>query len=180
MRHDHQTPSAWIERWGRLLKPGATVLDVACGYGRHTRLFAARGCKVLALDRDAEALAGLEGIEGVQILHADIENAPWPLDGQGFDAVVVVNYLHRPLWPSLVAAVAPGGLLLYETFMQGNERYGKPSNPAFLLRPGELLEATTPLQPLAFEQGTQGGQAVIQRICALRGEPGSLDLSQAL
>lgn len=163
-----------------MLRPGAAVLDLACGQGRHARLFAACGQKVLALDRDAQALAGLKDIAGIETLCADVERDAWPLAGRIFDAVVVSNYLHRPLWAHLIAAVAPGGLLIYETFMQGNEAYGKPSNPDFLLRPGELLEATAALQPLAFEQGLLEERAVVQRICAVRGKAADIPLSTHL
>jgi SAM-dependent methyltransferase len=179
MDHHIPHPSPWVLRWATLLKPGAAVLDLACGQGRHARLFAACGQKVLALDRDPQALAALQALPGIETLCADVEAGPWPLEGWAFDAVVVTNYLHRPLWPRLVEALAPGGLLIYETFMQGNENYGKPSNPDFLLRPGELLEATAVLQPLAFEQGVVDARAVIQRLCAVRGKAVEYALSAA-
>src|SRR4030095_12680933 len=129
----------------------ATVLDVACGSGRHVRWFAARGCRVTAIDRDAAALAPLAAIGETGV--ADIENGPWPLPGRRFDAVVVTNYLWRPLMPVIIASVADDGTLLYETFSAGNETVGKPSNPDFLLAPGELLQAATQLRIVAFEDG---------------------------
>ncbi|HKO88954.1 MAG TPA: class I SAM-dependent methyltransferase [Burkholderiales bacterium] len=171
-----QSPSPWVLRWASKLRPGSTVLDLACGHGRHAKLFAGQGHTVLALDRDADALAQLAGLKGVETLCADIETERWPLGGRQFDAVIVVNYLHRPLWRSLVDTVAPGGMLIYETFMQGNERYGRPSNPDFLLRPAELLEATRPLEPVAFEQGVVESRAVVQRICAFKGLAGEFEM----
>jgi SAM-dependent methyltransferase len=166
-------PSPWVLRWCALVPNGAHVLDLACGAGRHARLFAARGARVTAVDRDAEVLAGLAGIRGVRTLQADLEAAPWPFDAETFDAIVVTNYLHRPLLPEIVVALAPGGVLLYETFMVGNERFGRPSNPSFLLAPGELLTVAGALAVLGFEQGeVQRPQpAVVQRLCALRGDP---------
>jgi hypothetical protein len=146
---------------------------VACGSGRHARFFRDRGLELTALDREPLAL------EGIRFVQADLENgSPWPLTGQRFAAVIVTNYLHRPLFPLLEASVAEGGVLIYETFMAGNERYGKPSNPAFLLRPGELLQAFPALTPLGFEQGRveEPKTAMIQRLCAIRGEVGSVKM----
>lgn len=164
--------STWIVRWSHLVAPGAAVLDVAAGSGRHARWFAARGHRVIALERDPAALAALAEIERVEPIAADLEDgSPWPLsDAARFAAVVVTNYLHRPLLPRLVASLAPGGVLLYETFAQGNETVGKPSNPAFLLAPGELLDAVRgPLRVIAFEDGYAASPrpAFIQRICAV-------------
>lgn len=173
--HAHRpvdAPSPWVGRCAALVAPGARLLDLACGGGRHARLFAARGCAVEAVDRDAAALAALSGVAGVTTRCADLEGGAWPYGGQRFQAVVVVNYLHRPLFPLLAAALDDGGVLIYETFMQGNERHGKPANPAFLLRAGELLEAFGEgFAVLAFEQGEQraGRLAVMQRICAVKG-----------
>jgi len=172
--HDSSPPSEWVTRWAPLVAPGARVLDVACGAGRHARYFAARGCTVVAVDRDADALAGLVGVAGVALQPADLEGGPWPFAVEAFDAVVVANYLHRPLFPHLVAALRPEGVLIYETFMIGNERFGRPSNPAFLLRPGELAAAFVgKLTLIAFEQGVVRAPkaAVIQRICAARRDP---------
>ncbi|SAK40257.1 type 12 methyltransferase [Caballeronia calidae] len=165
-------PSRWVERWAHLVAPGGAVLDVASGRGRHARWFAARGFAVLAVDRDADALASMPPGEGIETLAADIENAPWPLSNdRTFDAVVVTNYLHRPLFGHLIDALAPGGVLIYETFAAGNGSIGKPSNPAFLLGPGELLEAVRGrLRVIAYEDGflDDPRPAYVQRICAVR------------
>jgi SAM-dependent methyltransferase len=173
MRDVKLPPSAWVERWARLIAPGAEVLDLACGEGRHARLLAARGHQVTALVRDREALAALADLAGIDTLRADLEDgSPWPLAGRRFGGIVVTNYLHRPLFRNLIDALAPQGVLIYETFMSGNERFGKPSNPQFLLRPGELLEAFgAALGVVAFEQGvvTRPKPAALQRLCALRG-----------
>ncbi len=174
--HGAGAPSAWVLRWLPLLRPGSAVLDVACGSGRHARLFAAAGHVVDAVDRDAAAITSLAGVQGIHSLCADIEAGPWPYAGRRFDAVVVTNYLHRPLFPALIDAVAPGGLLIYETFAAGNERHGRPSNPDFLLREGELLERVAGvLAVVAYEHGTTliPKPAVVQRLCARR--PGDSD-----
>lgn len=154
-----------------MIEPGGRVLDVACGGGRHARLLAGMGHAVVAVDRDEAALAGLAAVPGIDARVADIENGPWPFAGESFAAVVVTNYLHRPLLAAIVAAVAPGGVLIYETFAVGNERYGRPANPDFLLRPGELLDAVRgALRVLAYEdvQVDDPRPAMVQRICALR------------
>ncbi|AJY41585.1 class I SAM-dependent methyltransferase [Burkholderia humptydooensis] len=165
-------PSAWVREWSHLVPAGGAVLDVAAGHGRHARWFAERGHPVRALEREPAALASLGALPGVVAQAADLEDAPWPLAGDArFSAVVVTNYLHRPLLPRLVAAVAPGGVLLYETFAQGNQTVGKPSNPAFLLAPGELLDAVRgQLRVVAFEDGFAAAprDAFVQRICAVR------------
>ncbi len=158
-------PSDWVLRWAPLVARGP-VLDVACGAGRHARLFAGRGVKVVAVDRESQR------IPGVEFVRADLEGGRrWPFPGERFAAIVVTNYLHRPLFPVLQEALDEGGVLIYETFMAGNERFGRPSNPEFLLRPGELLEAFAGLTPLAFEQGRveRPKPAAIQRLCAVRG-----------
>lgn len=170
-------PSPWVTRWGGLLPTGSRVLDLAAGGGRHSRWLAARGCRVEAVDRDPQALAALADCAGVVTRAADLEGGPWPYDGETFDGIVVANYLHRPLFPRLRAALAAGGVLIYETFMVGNERYGRPSNPDFLLRPGELLELAAGLQVVAYEAGRTGAPkaAVVQRICAVNArEPAEL------
>lgn len=163
-------PSAWVRRWAALIVPGGSVLDVACGRGRHLRWLRSRGLAVTGVDRDAAALHALSGLDGVTILVADIEGGPWPFPPGSFDGVVVTNFLHRPLFPRLVGALRPGGVLIYETFAAGNERFGRPANPDHLLQPGELLERVEPLRVVAFEQGRvqRPGPAVIQRICAVR------------
>jgi len=158
-----ETPSDWVVRWAPLVTRGP-VLDVASGAGRHARLFAQRGLEVTAVDREAQS------IPGVRFVRADLEDgSPWPFARQRFGAIVVTNYLHRALFPDLVAALGEDGVLIYETFMIGNERFGRPSNPNFLLRPGELLEAFGVLTLVAFEQGTTQ-KAVVQRICVIRGD----------
>jgi len=157
-------PSEWVVRWAPLIAHGS-VLDVACGSGRHTRFFLERNLQVVALDR-----APL-GLPGVRFIRADLENGdPWPLAGERFAGIVVTNYLYRPLFPRLVESLAPGGVLIYETFMVGNEKFGKPSNPAYLLRPGELLEAFAELTVEGFEEGEvrTPKPAMIQRLCAVR------------
>ena len=150
-----------------MIAPRGSVLDVACGGGRHLRWLAAQGFAVTGVDRDAAALAPLAPFGRTVV--ADLENGPWPLPGERFDAVVVANYLWRPLWPSLLACLAPGGVLIYETFARGNEAFGKPSNPAFLLRPGELLEACSALHVVAYEDGwLDAPPRCIQRIAAVK------------
>jgi SAM-dependent methyltransferase len=169
--HSIETPSPWVQRWAQLVERGP-VLDVACGGGRHAILFAERGFEVFAVDRDEQALPA-----SITFLKADLEDgSPWPLAGKRFAAIVVTNYLHRPLLPVLARSLDEGGVLLYETFMAGNERYGKPANPNFLLRPGELLEACAGLTVVAFEQGVveRPKKAVVQRVCAVRGPAGSV------
>jgi SAM-dependent methyltransferase len=169
---DTDLPSAWVERWAPLIASGGRVLDVASGGGRHARWLAARGFVVDAIDRDAQALAALAGVDGVTTRCADIENAPWPCERETYAGVVVANYLHRPLFPDLIASLAPHGVLIYETFAAGNERFGRPSNPAFLLTPGELLDAVRgQLRVVAYEDLEVGEPkpAMVQRICAVRG-----------
>ena len=171
--HGLDSPSEWVVRWAPLVTCGP-VLDVASGQGRHARFFADRGLHVTAVDRD------LQSIPGVKFVQADLENSnSWPFAGQHFGAIVVTNYLHRPLLPLIAASLEADGVLIYETFMVGNERYGKPSNPAFLLRPGELLEAFSALTPVAFEQGIveRPKPAVMQRICAVRLAGGSVRIA---
>ncbi|TDM09883.1 MAG: SAM-dependent methyltransferase [Ideonella sp. MAG2] len=165
--------STWVTRWAHLAPPGSEVLDLGCGRGRHLRYFAQQGHTVLGVDKDESALASLASLPELQgrarFLHADLENAPWPLAGQRFGLVVVTNYLWRPLLPAIVAAVAPGGALLYETFASGHERVGRPSRPDFLLQPGELLGACQALRVIGYEDGTvENPLRVVQRIAAVR------------
>ena len=169
-----EAASAWVQRWSHLVPVGQTVLDVACGQGRHLRWFAGRGHPVVGIDRSSAALAavGLPA-QRCQSVLADIEGAPWPLPGQRFAAVVVTNYLWRDLLPTLVASVGPGGALIYETFARGQETVGKPSRDDFLLRPGELLAACTGLRVVAYEDGHESDREgrptrFLQRIAALR------------
>jgi SAM-dependent methyltransferase len=169
--HGMGEPSPWVVRWAPQVRAGGSVLDVAGGAGRHARFFAARGHGVEAVDRDTAALESLQGAAGISVCAADLEGGPWPYPaGRSFDAVVVTNYLHRPLFPQLLQALAPGGVLIYETFAAGNERYGRPANPAFLLRPGELLEAVRGrLRVVAYEDLYIDAPkpAMVQRLCAV-------------
>jgi SAM-dependent methyltransferase len=171
MPHELVTPSAWVTRWAGLIPQGA-VLDLACGSGRHARFLAALGHEVTAVDRDAQALGTLAGVTRVTTLRADLEGGnPWPLPGRRFAGIVVTNYLYRPLFPHILESLAPGGVLIYETFALGNERFGRPANPHFLLRAGELLDAfAAELTVVAFEQGlvSAPGPAVVQRLCGAR------------
>jgi SAM-dependent methyltransferase len=165
-------PSPWMTRWAHLIAAGGSVLDVAAGSGRHAAWFAARGHVVTAIDRDAAALAPLG--EVAEVVVADIEAGPWPLAGRRFDAVVVANYLWRPLLATLNAALAEGGVLLYETFAAGNETVGRPARPDFLLRRGELLEAAAGLRIVAYEDGFLAApDRFVQRIAAIRERAGS-------
>ena len=163
-----------MQRWSHLVAPHASVLDVACGSGRHVRWFAQRGCRVTGVDRDKAVMQALANL--AEIVVADIETAPWPLPGRRFDLVVVTNYLWRDLLSTLLASVADGGVLIYETFASGNETVGKPANPAFLLRPGELLKAVEGLRVVAFEDGFEAAlngsaQRFVQRVVAVRERP---------
>jgi len=147
------------------------VLDLACGGGRHARYLAAGGYTVDAVDRDPLALGALARVAGVRPLIADVEGAPWPYGQRVWDGIVVTRYLHRPLFATLIASLDEAGVLIYETFMIGNERFGRPSNPDFLLRPNELLTAFgNDLVVVAFEQGEVAlpKPAVVQRLCAVR------------
>ncbi|MEO5880922.1 MAG: methyltransferase domain-containing protein [Caldimonas sp.] len=161
------TASPWLLRWAHLIRPGGHVLDLAAGGGRHSRWLAANGFAVTAVDRDAAAMAALGDIAEARV--ADLEGAPWPLAGRSFDAVLVTNYLWRPLFPVIVAAVGAGGVLLYETFAAGNETVGRPARSDFLLARGELLVAAAGLQVVAFEDGFLGDpDRFVQRIAAVR------------
>ena len=171
--------SPWIVRFSSLVPERAAVLDLACGSGRHARFFVERGARVTCVDRDISGVADLAG--RAELIAADLENGgpeAWPLAGRRFDAVVVTRYLFRPLFPRLLESVAPEGLLLYETFAVGQERFGRPSNPDFLLRPGELLELVRGrMTVVAYEDGIEqraGGPNVVQRICARLGAEPSL------
>jgi SAM-dependent methyltransferase len=164
-------PSPWVARFLALAPSGGRILDLAAGGGRHTRLARARGFTATAVDIEVSALADLRADGAVEILTADLEGTPWPFGERKFSGVVVTNYLHRPLLPRLVAAVEDGGVLIYETFAQGNQAFGKPSNPNFLLRPGELLDAVRgELTVVAYEHGEveTPRPAMIQRIAAVR------------
>lgn len=168
-------PSAWVKRFLPLIKPSGLVLDLAAGSGRHVRLLRDCGFAVRAVDRDITALSALAG-PCCEVRRIDLETEDHRQLGQGYDGIIVANYLHRPLFPAIANALAPGGVLIYETFARGNERFGRPHNPDFLLHPGELLEAFTMLTTVAFEQGQVSvpRAAVIQRLVAVLGPPGPL------
>ena len=164
-------PSAWVNRFAGLVPAGGALLDLACGRGRHTRLFLERGHPVTAIDRDVSQLNVAASNGRISAIEADLEAGRWPLDGQSFSGIIVTNYLHRPLMPRLIAALGPGGVLIYETFARGNEAYGKPRNPDFLLAPGELLDIFgKDLAVVAYEHGyvTTPRPSVIQHICAVK------------
>ena len=168
--HGTEAPSAWVQRWTHLIPPHATALDLACGAGRHMRWLQAQGLKVTGVDRSPEAIAACTGLG--ELICADIENGPWPLPSRQFGAVVVTNYLWRPLLPTVLASLAPGGVLIYETFAQGHETVGRPSRADFLLRPGELLQAFGTLRTVAYEDGYLENPArFVQRIAAVRETP---------
>lgn len=176
MTTDTLPPSEWVRRWGHLIpdRPGgARVLDLACGQGRHSRWLMRQGHQVTAVDRDAQALAGLAELgPWVRTLQADLENGPWPLEGREFEAVVVTNYLWRPLWPRILASLAPGGLLVYETFADGNASVGRPARPEFLLQSGELLRICAGLRIVAYEDGfLNHPERFVQRIAAVNAAP---------
>lgn len=172
-----QAPSPWVMRYLPGIREGGALLDIACGAGRHLRAGAAAGFSVTGIDRDISRAcelkrrSQLENMPDVELIEADLETGgPLPFEGRQWDGVVVTNYLWRPIMPAIIAAVAPAGVLIYETFSVGNERYGKPSNPQFLLQPGELLTAVAPqLTPIAYEMATvtTGGDSVKQRIAAV-------------
>ena len=167
-----ESPSAWVVRWSERIPQKGRVLDVACGHGRHARWLAARGYVVDAVDCSAATLATLAGVAGVKVCCADLEDSAgaWPYPPGVFAGVVVTNYLHRPLFPHLIDALSPEGVLIYETFALGNERFGRPSNPDFLLKPGELLELVRGrLMVCAYEDRVVDDPrpARLQRICAL-------------
>jgi SAM-dependent methyltransferase len=170
--HGTQAPSDWVRRWTHLVPAGAPVLDVACGHGRHLRWFAQQGHTVTGIDRDPEAIAAVQPLG--RAIQADIENAPWPLPGETFAGVVVTNYLWRPVFAGILASVAEGGVLLYETFAEGNETVGKPSRPDFLLRHGELLALCDGLRVVAYEDGfLPEPERFVQRIAAVREPSGN-------
>ena len=180
LRHRHlriTEPSPWVRRFAPLVKNSGAVLDLASGGGRHARWFLERGHPVTALDRNGMPLESLQGLPGAGVIEADLEDGSpvfsgdGPLAGKRFDGIVVVNYLHRPLFAELLAALAPGGILIYETFALGNEDFARPRNPAHLLKSGELLELVQgKLQVIAYEHGiTRSAEipGVKQRLVAI-------------
>lgn len=179
-------PSPWVRRFAPLAAEGGTILDLACGGGRHTRHLLGLGFKVVAIDRDVSAISKLAADPNLQIIEADLEDgSPWPLDGDNeagragagtFAGVVVTNYLYRPLLPHLIASLAPKGVFIYETFARGNEKFSKPRNPDHLLKSGELLALVLDrLHVVAYEHGiedkgtcpSENQQSVVQRIAAV-------------
>ncbi len=167
MAHGTEAPSAWVARWAHLVQPNSQVLDVACGRGRHMRFLSSIGHRITGIDRDPEAIAAVAALG--EAVHADIENAPWPLPDRTFDAVIVTNYLWRPLMPHILASLAPEGVLIYETFAAGNEAVGKPVRPDFLLKPGELLNHCQDLHIVAYEEGfLDSPERFVQRIVAVK------------
>lgn len=166
-----EAASEWVVRWAHRIPAGGTVLDLACGGGRHARLLASLGYSVHAVDRDRDVVTNLAGVSGITAHCADLEQGPWPFARRTFAGIVVTNYLHRPLFSRLLDAIAAPGVLIYETFAAGNERYGRPSNPDFLLQPGELLDQVRGrLTVVAYEHlvVSEPRAAVVQRICAIR------------
>ncbi len=176
--HGLEPASGWVQRWSHLVKPQGVVLDVACGRGRHASWFYERNHALALVDISQDAIDSIAKIipmpsDRCEAVVADIENGPWPFAARQFDAVVVTHYLWRALMPTLLASLAPGGVLIYETFTQGNETVGKPSRPDFLLRTGELLHLCSSLRIVAFEEGFQAGPdgqspRFVQRIAAVR------------
>ena len=177
--HAQAPASAWVTRWAALVRAGGDVLDLACGSGRHLRWLAAAGYRVTGVDRDETALAPLREVAEVIVADLEAPGSAWPLAERRFDAVVVTNYLWRPLLPHIAASLAGGGVLIYETFAEGHQRYGRPSNPAFLLQRGELLRAFAALQVVAYEDGLEckpdgEPQRCVQRLVAVQeGAPGA-------
>jgi len=171
-RHAQLAPSAWVERFSHLLAPGARVLDVACGSGRHMRWLKERGGNPLGVDKDPEALAALKA-QGYDVIVADLEVGAWPFEPESMDAVLVTHYLWRALWPHLKAVLKPNALVIYETFCLGHEAFGRPKNPDFLLQPGELLSVFGDFHIIAFEEGLERDPPrMLQRVVAQKPVPG--------
>jgi len=169
--HEINLPSEWVTRFATLISPGGKVLDLASGQGRHTKFLLKSGFKVTSLDANISGLEKIADKRRLEIVHADLENCQsWPLGQRRFSGLIVTNYLHRPLFPHIIASLGENGVLIYETFAMGNQNYGKPSNPEFLLKPGELLaEVFGKLKIIAYEEGLNQTpkMSVKQRICAI-------------
>ncbi len=167
--HNEARPSLWVTKHSTLLKPRSRVLDLACGSGRHTCFFAAQGHVVTAVDKNIGSLSAVESYSDVEAIQFDLESGRWPFVGRKFECVVITNYLHRPLFADIINALSSDGLLIYETFMVGNERFGRPSSPDFLLEVNELLTVfSEKLKILAYQSGKVKlpKVAIVQRICA--------------
>ena len=170
---DNRDISPWVRRHAGRITPASDVLDLACGKGRHARYLAECGHRVTAIDSDLSAVSDLAGDDRFELVAHDLEHSPWPFTGRQFDGIVVANYRYPPLYSHLVSALAPGGILIYDTFAEGNERFGRPRNPAFLLKPGELLTAfAADLHIVAYDHGRVETPvpAMRQRLCGLRPE----------
>ena len=165
-------PSNWVEKYLEIIPKGGTVLDLACGSGRHTRLLLNTGRSVTALDRDVSKLEDLSNNNHLKIFKFDLEgNVPWPFNAESFDGIIVVNYLYRPLFPMIIDALAVNGVLIYQTFAIGNEKYGRPNNPDYLLKNNELLnEFGEQLQVVKFDHGyiRRPSPAIMQSICCIK------------
>ncbi len=169
--HLPDKPLKWVTRFAPLISSGGTVLDLACGNGRHTFFLAELDFSMTAVDRNTTAISKAEQADRLELIEADLEDGrPWPLAGRQFDGIVVTNYLHRPLFPTILASLREDGVLIYETFSLGNEEFSRPSNPDFLLKPGELLKVCSEhLRIVAYEEGLENdpAPAVKQRLCAV-------------
>ena len=168
--HEGLNPSVWVKKCAAFLKPRSSVLDLACGSGRHACYLADKGHDVTGLDKNIEVLSQISMRKDIQTLQYDLELSAWPFPDRKFDAIVVTNYLYRPILANIVDSLSPSGVLIYETFMVGNERFGRPSSPDFLLRPNELIEVTHgKLQVVMYESGrvSRPKPALVQRICAV-------------
>ena len=168
--HTSSEPSLWVSKCAKLLRPNSKVLDLACGSGRHARYLADRGHLVTAVDKDAESLAQFANFSGIHVVEFDLERGEWPFPEEKFDGIVVTNYLHRPIISHIVNGLSDSGILIYETFMIGNEQLGRPTNPDFLLRANELIDVVREkLQVVMYEAGPVSlpKPAYIQRVCAV-------------
>ena len=180
--HQSEKPLNWVARFALLVKSGGTVLDLACGNGRHTHYLAGLGYQVTAVDRNLLGIKKSKNAGKIELIETDLEDGnPWPLGSRKFNGIIVTNYLYRPIFPTIINALEEDGVLIYETFSLGNEKYGRPSNPNFLLKPGELLSACSDrLRVVAYEEGIPetSPPAVKQRLCAVKrpldGVPASL------
>lgn len=168
--YDGSDVSHWVLEHSPLVRANGSVLDIAAGRGRHSRWFLSQGHTVVAVDLNISGLSDRAGDPMLEVVEADLENAPWPFGGRVFEGIVVTNYLWRPLFPIIQEALSPGGVLIYETFGVGNEKFGRPSNPDFLLREGELPEAFKGLEPVAYFHGfvETPKPAIVQKFCAVK------------